>query len=581
MLRQPIVTILGHVDHGKTTILDYIRGSAVAAKEAGGITQAIGASIIPLETIRKVCGSLLDTLKIKLTIPGLLFIDTPGHAAFINLRKRGGNLADIAVLVIDINQGLQPQTLESIQILKQYKTPFIIALNKLDTLNGWDTGKGHLLQEIANQSEEVQRLLDTKLYDVVGKLFENGLEAERFDRIADHTKQVALVPTSGKTGQGIAELLMVMTGLAQKFLEGNLQKVEGPAKGTVLEVKETPGLGLTMDAIIYEGTIKSNDQIVIGSTDEPIVTKVKALLIPAPLAEIREKKTKFKNVMFVTAAMGVKIAAPEIDNVQSGMPFLVAEDIEHAKSIVQSDVEDVTLGTADQGIIIKADTLGSLEALGFLLEEKNIPVKKASVGPITKKDFADANANAIKDPLTAVILGFNIPAPEDVPENIHVITDPIIYRIIEGYEGWKAGKIKNLAVGKLDDLTKPCKIQLLRGYVFRQSNPAVVGTEIMMGTLKPGTQLMRPSGEKVTDARTIQHEQESIQEAKKGMQVAVSYPGVVIGRQLKEGDILYSVITEREFRQYKEFKDYLSDEEKAILKEIASLMREQNPVWGV
>ena len=575
MLRQPIVTILGHVDHGKTTILDYIRGSAVAAKEAGGITQAIGASIIPLETLRKVCGNLLDALKLQLTIPGLLFIDTPGHAAFINLRKRGGNLADIAILVIDINQGLEPQTLESIQILKQYKTPFIIALNKLDTLQGWDSKKGFLLQNLAAQSEDVKKLFEIKLYEVVGKLFENGLEAERFDRITDHTKQIALVPTSGKTGEGIPELMMVITGLAQKFLK--LKKVEGPAKGTVLEIKESPGLGITMDAIIYEGTLKSNDVIVIGSTDEPIVTKVKALLVPAPLAEIREKRTKFKNVMFVSAAMGVKIAAPDIDKVQAGMPFMVGDDLELAKAAVQSDVEEVTLGTADKGIIIKADTLGSLEALSFLLQEKDIPVKRASVGPITKKDATEASS--AREDMHQVILGFNVP-DQEIP-GVKVITNPIIYRLIEDYEGWKTGKIRNVAEGEINKLTKPCKIQLLSGYVFRQSNPAVVGTEILTGVLKSGTHLMKPTGERVTEARSLQHEQESINEAKKGMRIAVSYPGVIIGRQLKEGDILYSMITENEFKQYKSYKDFLSSEQKEILKEIAGIMRLDNPVWGV
>lgn len=576
MLRQPIVTILGHVDHGKTSLLDYIRGSMVAAKEAGGITQAIGASIIPLETIRKVCGNLLDAVKFKLTIPGLLFIDTPGHAAFINLRKRGGNLADIAILVVDITKGLEPQTVECISILKQYKTPFVIALNKLDVIDGWKTGKA-LIKNIGDQSQSVQREFETKLYEIVGKLFELGFEAERFDRIQDYTKQIALVPTSAKTGEGVAELLMVMTALAQKFLENTLKAVDGPAKGTILEIKDTAGLGTTMDAIVYEGMLKAGDTIVIGSSEQPLVTKVKALLVPDQLAEMREKKTKFKTVKTVTAATGVKISAPDIETVQAGMPFMVAKDIEAAKLEVQKDVDAVTVQTAESGIIIKADTLGSLEALSFLLNERNIPVRKASVGPVTKKDLSDVQA--IKDPMHAVILGFNIPVPE--AQNIKVFTNPIIYRLIEDYEQWREGLKRNTAAAELDKLTKPCKIQLMTGYIFRQSNPAVVGTEVLGGIVRPGVQLMKASTEKVTEVKGLQHEQESIPEAKKGMQVAVSYPGVVIGRQLKEGDILYSILSDKEFRQYKELKDLLSPDEKEVLKEIAALMREKNPVWGV
>ena len=374
---------------------------------------------------------------------------------------------------------------------------------------------------------------------------------------------------------------MVLTGLAQRFLEKNLKVVDGPAKGTVLEVKETPGLGVTIDAIVYEGTIKFGDTIVIGGTEQPIVTRVKALLEPDELAEMREKKTKYKPVKHATAATGVKISAPDIEGVQSGMPFVVATDIEAAKLEVQQDVEDVTLQTAETGIVLKADTLGSLEALGFLLQEKNIPIKKASVGPINKKDISDAQAMIGKDPLSAVILGFNVPMPEYVPEQIKVFVNPIIYRLIEDYEQWKSGMQRNQVSNELDKLTKPCKLQLLSQFVFRQSNPAVVGTEVLGGILKPGTQLMKLTGEVITEARNVQHEQKSIPEAKKGMQVAVSYPNVVIGRQLQSNDILFSVISEKEFRQYKEFKDAVPADEKEVLKEIAIMMRAKNPVWGL
>jgi len=141
MLRQPIITVLGHVDHGKTTLLDKIRKTAIAAKEAGGITQAIGTTEIPTNVIKTLCGKLLERFKIKLIISGLLFIDTPGHEAFTTLRKRGGSIADLAILVIDINEGIMPQTIESLEILKVSRIPFIIALNKIDRIKGWTSAK--------------------------------------------------------------------------------------------------------------------------------------------------------------------------------------------------------------------------------------------------------------------------------------------------------------------------------------------------------------------------------------------------------------------------------------------------------
>ncbi len=582
MIRQPIVTIMGHVDHGKTSLLDKIRGSAIAAKEAGGITQAIGASIIPLATVKKICGPLLEKLKLNFTIPGLLFIDTPGHAAFTNLRKRGGNLADIAVLVISINEGFKPQTLECIDILKTYKIPFIIAVSKIDLIEGWQVKDSSVVQSISLQHPKTLQLFETKMYEIVGKLFELGFEAERFDRLSNYSKQIALVPVSSKSGEGIPELLMVLSGLAQRFLEKNLEIDPNlPAKGTILEIKEEKGLGIIADTIIYEGTLNLNDQIVVGSLEQPIVTKIKALLIPNPLTEMRDTKAKFVQTKTITAASGVRIVAPLLETAVSGMPIVGAKNIEDAKKQVLQEVQSVIVETQQKGIIIKADSLGSLEALNFLLKEKNIPICKASVGAITKKDISDAEANNEKDPLTAIILAFNIDAPALIPPTIKVISQNVIYRLIEDYEKWVQDKKKQIELGALENLIKPAKVQLLKGYVFRQSNPAVVGAEIIAGTLKTSTPLMSADGTQLTIVKGIQHEQENLEKAEKTKRVAISLPNVVVGRQIKEGDILYSAIPEAHFRIFKDHKQYLTTDEKELLKEIAEIMRKNNPVWGV
>lgn len=584
MIRQPIVAVMGHVDHGKTLLQDKIRGSAIAAREAGGITQAIGASIIPLETIKKLCGPLLAQMKLTLTVPGLLFIDTPGHAAFVNLRRRGGNLSDIAVLVINVMEGFMPQTLECIEILKHYKTPFVVAANKIDLLPHWRPAPTKpLLQSIAEQEPEAQRALDVKIYEILGKLSELGFESERFDRVSDYTKQVAIVPTSAVTGEGIPELLMILTGLAQRFLEKGLKfSSTGPAQGTVIEVKEDKGLGKTLDVILYDGSLKVNDTLVIAGLDGPITTRVKALFVPAPLQEMREKKTKFTSIKEVTAATGVKIVAPEIEGVVSGMPLIGnPANLEEAKAKVQQEVEQVVLETEKEGVIIKADSLGSLEALITLLKGAGIPVKRAGIGPVTKKDISDAAASGEKEPTFGIILGFNIPQPESLPESVAVLTNTVIYKLIEDYQAWAEHKKKSIELAALDLLVKPCKIELLRGYVFRQSNPAVVGVHVLAGTLKTNTPLMTKDGRELTIVKGIQHEQENIEKAEKGKQVAVSLPNVIIGRQIHEGDILYSSIPEEHFRMYKDYKQYLTNDEKELLKEIAQIMRVKNPMWGI
>jgi len=583
-IRSLICTTLGHVDHGKSSILDKIRNTSIVKSEAGAITQAIGASIVPLEVIKKICGVLLDNVKGKFTIPGLLFIDTPGHAAFTNLRKRGGNLADIAILVIDIREGIMPQTLESIEILRNYKTPFVIATNKVDLINGWQKKQGFVLKSIQDQPESTQKLLEEKHYQIVGKLSELGLSAERFDRVEDYTKQIAIIPTSASTGEGIPELLMVLTGLAQKFLESCLTcNIDGPAKGTILEVKEAKGIGKCVDAIIYDGTLKKGDTIVIGSLTEPIVTKIKALFEPAALSEIRDKKSKFKSVPQVKAAIGVRISAPEIDDVVAGMPLSSASgDLEKIKQEMKKEVEEVIIETDRDGIVIKADTLGSLEALSKLLNEKQIPIKKALIGVVTKKDLADAEANYENDPLLAVVLGFNVKDESGIcKEKVKVFVNEVIYRLIEDFEKWQIDEKKRIESKKIDLLVRPVKIQILPGYVFRQNNPAVCGVEVMEGKLKTGIHLMKKDGKDITEVKSMQKEQETAEFADKKDQVAISMPGVTIGRQIMEGDILYSSIPEEDFKKLKELKQYLSKEEITVLKEIAEIKRKDNPTWGV
>lgn len=272
----------------------------------------------------------------ELKFDGLLCIDTPGHAAFSSLRRRGGNLADIAVLVIDINQGLQPQTIEAIEILKNYKTPFIIAANKIDTISGWRVKQNMpVLKDAAEQDARTVTQFETKIYEIVGKLFEHGLEADRFDRVSDFTKQVAIVPTSAKSGEGMPELLLMLAGLAQKYLEGKLadSDTKNPGHGTILEVKEMQGVGTILDVILYDGHMKVGDNLIIGGMEYPIVTKIKALLEPNDLQDMRDKKSKYKNVDEVNAACGVRVSANDVEEAISGMPVMTCcdEEIENTK----------------------------------------------------------------------------------------------------------------------------------------------------------------------------------------------------------------------------------------------------------
>ncbi|MFH1850172.1 MAG: translation initiation factor IF-2 [archaeon] len=582
-LRSPICAVVGHVDHGKTSLLDKIRNTSMVSSEPGLITQSIGASLIPLSVINELCGALAKNL--NLNVPGLLFIDTPGHAAFTSLRKRGGTLADLAILVVDVNEGFKPQTVEAIEILKAEKTPFIVAANKIDLIPGWEIGDRNVLFSIRSQAESVQQELDKRLYQLVGVIHEHGFASERFDRVDDYTKQIALIPVSARTGEGIPGLLMVLIGLAQRFLEKCLTcDVSGCAKGTVLEVKEEKGLGTTLDVILYDGTLRVNDTIVIGGIDAPVIAKIRALFEPAALAEMRDKKAKYKRVKEVFAATGVRISAPGIENAISGMPLrsCPGERVGEVSEQLQAEIEHVFIETDQKGVILKADTVGSLEAVIKMLREKDIPIRKATVGMITKKDISDAQSNYERDPLTAVIIGFNTGPVSDIriPPEIKVITGPVIYRLIDDLGKWRDDEKKKLECSELSCLVTPCKFEIMKGYVFRQNNPAVVGVHVLAGTLKTDMPVMK-DGRQISTIKSIQADQDSISSADAGKQVAVSLDSVTVGRQINEGDILYSSVSYTDFRKLRELKQYLKKQEIEVLKEIAVIMRQKDSMWGV
>ncbi len=592
-IRKLICVTLGHVDHGKTSVLDQIRHSAVTAGEAGGITQAIGVSIIPLDTIKKICGKLLDVFKNNLSIPGLLLVDTPGHAAFTSLRKRGGSLADIAILVVDINEGFKPQTIESIEILKANKVPFVVAANKIDLIDGWSYEKNKtLLENIYNLPAKAMGEVEAKMYELVAKFSEIGFESERFDRVQDYTKQIALIPISAKTGQGIPELLMVLTGLAQRFLEKKLEIDEkGSCKGTILEVKEEKGLGITLNAIIYNGSLKVNDTLIIGGVETPLVTKVRALLEPDELAEIREKKSHFQNVKEVFAATGVKISAPGMETAIAGMPLRSCSgntvEVEQLKNEVQSEVKEVIVECEECiGVIIKADTIGGLEALRNLLQAKNIPVASAILGDVSKKDLSQLESLREKDSFVAVILGFNIKVPSEVEDyvkakGLKIFTNNVIYKLIEDYEKYTVRLKEEIELKELSKLVRPCKFFIMKGYVFRQNNPAIVGVEIEIGQIKSGDPVMNKEGKALTTVKSMQEGKDNVSTATQGMQLAMALDGLTVGRQINESDYLYADIPENDFKKLKELKKHLSKSEVTVLKEIVEIKRRDNPVWGV
>lgn len=584
-IRQPIITVLGHVDHGKTTLLDSIRQTAIAEREPGQITQSIGASEIPKDVIEKLCGNLLERFNFQINVPGLLFIDTPGHEAFVTLRKRGGSIADLAILVVDINEGLKPQTIECLEILRTEKTPFVVAVNKIDKVQGWksekttDTQMGlSFLENFENQNEITKSVFEEKFYNVISQL-SKFYDVDRFDRVFDFKKTIAAVPTSGKTGEGIPELLAVLVGLSQQFLKEQLI-LTNEAKGSILEVKEMPGLGKTIDVILYDGVLRRGDYIIV-SGKIPSISRIKALLLPEPLRDIRVEK-KFMGVDECSAACGVKIA-DNFTDIIAGSMIKGAPTLEEAEKIFsefEREKEETEIITEKEGLILKADTIGSLEALINIF--RNFPVRQALLGAITKQDVLNAELN--QDLLNKVVIGFNVSSTEEAKflaknKNIRIFESNIIYHLIEDYEQWNDHQKEELKKREIAVVTRPAKITILPGYVFRASNPAIVGCEVF-GTAKPGYKLLNIDGREIGEIKQIQKEGETL-ESVENDKVAISISGPTVGRQIFEGDVLYSNITNDDYKKLKAFEKFLSENEKSILNEIFEIKRKIDSRFGL
>jgi translation initiation factor 5B len=584
-IRTPIVAVLGHVDHGKTSLLDRIRGSSVVKTESGAITQHIGATLVPIEAIRKMSGSME---KMPLNVPGLLFIDTPGHHAFTTLRARGGALADMAILVVDISQGFQPQTIEALQILRTYRTPFVVAATKIDRIHGWRPYKEEpFLSSFARQSDRVKDLVETKLYEIVARVSEFGFSCERFDRVSDFRRNLAIVPLSAHTGEGIAELLMVMIGLAQRYMEQDLAlSVDVPGVGTVLEVKEERGLGTTLDVILYNGTLSVGDEIAIARSDSVGQTKVRSLLKPRPMQEILIED-RFERVKSVAAAAGIKVSAPNLEGVIAGSPIRVIRgDADTVKEEIRREMEEIKVKLSPEGLMIKADTIGALEAICNELEMKEIGVMRAEVGPVSRHDLVEAET--IRKESYRVLLAFNSPL---LPDAVDMVRDPafpvkvfegrVIYKLIDDYVAWKDELQRTVEKKRFEQVIMPAKIRVLPHCIFRQSNPAVVGVRVLAGTLRSDVNLIRRDSKKVGHLKTMQCNQETIREAQAGAEVAISIEGATVGRQFEVGDDLLVDIPERHVKVLeREMMKNLNLSTQEALGEFTEMKRRDDPFWG-
>ena len=596
--RQPIVAVLGHVDHGKTSLLDHIRSlgiekqSSIMAREAGGITQHIGATEVPAEILNQLCSPLMGGKNFD--SPGLLFIDTPGHHSFSTLRTRGGSLADIAILVIDLIDGCKPQTLESLRILRQAKTPFVVACNKVDRIHGWNSENGRsMAKSMKSQSKDTIALFEQKYWQLVGQFAEHSFNLERYDQISDFTKSIAMVPCSAKEGEGVQDLLTVTIGLAEKFLAEQLGDIGGEAEATVLEMKEERGLGKTLDIILHRGTLNKGDEIAVATPNGPLITRIKGMFSPRGMSEMRDAGDRWDSVDSVTAAAGLKLSAPDIEEILAGTTLRGIANQEEKNRIVALTEEEcnISIDLDEEGVAIKADTLGGLEALAFELrnmkdstgESREINIRSATIGHITRKDIRSAAVS--ENPYERIILSFSsgiLPEAQselekDDCEVVHIGSD-IIYHILDGYEEWIEDTKKKMEEESRENVIHPGRILILADHIFRRSGPAVVGVRVLGGRVQVGQRLLTIQGERAGRIKSIRDGDHVLTEAKQGDELAIAIEGVTIGRGVDEEDVLLVDVPKSHVRKLRKLN--ISPIEEEILGEIIAIHRRDDHFWG-
>ncbi|XP_067889992.1 eukaryotic translation initiation factor 5B [Heterodontus francisci] len=588
-LRAPVICVLGHVDTGKTKILDKLRHTHVQDSEAGGITQQIGATNVPLETIKEQTKMVKNFERDDIKIPGMLIIDTPGHESFSNLRNRGSSLCDIAILVVDIMHGLEPQTIESINLLKTKKCPFIVALNKIDRLYDWKKSPDtDVVAALKKQKKNTKDEFDERAKSTIVEFAQQGLNAALFFENKDPRTFVSLIPTSAHTGDGMGNLIAMLVELTQTMLAKRLA-YSMELRAQVMEVKALPGMGTTIDVILINGNMKEGDTIIVPGVEGPIVTQIRGLLLPPPLKELRVKN-QYEKQKEVWAAQGVKILAKDLEKSLAGLPLLIAhkdDEIAVLKDELDHELKQTlnSIKLEDKGVYVQASTLGSLEALLEYLRASSVPYAGINIGPVHKKDVMKASAMLEHDPQYSVILAFDVKIERDSQEladtlGVRIFSAEIIYHLFDAfskyrqdYKKQKQEEFKHVAVF-------PSKLRIIPQFIFNSRDPIVMGVAVEAGLLKQGTPVCVPSKNfidiGIVTSIEVNHKQVDV--ARKGQEVCIKIepiPGEspkMYGRHFEATDFLVSKISRQSIDALKDwFRDEMQKSDWQLVMELKKI----------
>lgn len=563
--RRPVVSVLGHVDHGKTALLDGIRESDIRNYEPGGITQHVEVTNVPSEVIESFIGN-----NYEVSVPGFVMIDTPGHGAFSVSRRRGGEFADIAVLVIDITNGVQPQTKESLEILRENKTPFVVALNKIDKLPGWNGS-------VEDSTDRFQSELRERTYKITGELHNFGFSSELYDNIGDFSDTVAMVPVSAQSMYGVDTVCSMIVGLTQEFLSGQLEVKEDDVSGVVLDLTNHQGFGTVVDVLLYEGRISEGDELFVENSSRK--RKVRSILTPQDMGNSRRSSGSFRKASSITAATFARLALDNTDNIQTG------DIMSSEEQKTGSDMEE-SIEYDDKGVFVCAETTGSLAAIVEHMRDENYKVYDGKVGRVSKFDVT--KVASMQKGYHQVVISFGTDATESAEkfadeEDVKIVTGNVIHQLVDNYEEiYKSERFDDIE--SYENLELPARIKVLDEYVINRSNPAIVGVEVLEGCLQVGSKLtigLEEYDDIIGTVQRIEVDGDTRESIDSGQRASLSISGCTVGRDFETDDILLGKISEKSARYItKKFDHKASEDVLNLTEEIKDSQQEWYPFWG-
>ena len=494
-LKSPICSFMGHVDAGKTSLMDVIRNTKVQEKEAGGITQSIGSSFVNIEDIVDITNVINGKFEVKPEIPGILIIDTPGHEAFNTLRERGSSLCDIAILVVDINDGVKPQTIESIKLLRDKRVPFVIAATKLDTIYNYKvTEEISLRKALKQQKKETINMIETSMYDIQYELEKEGIKSVFYFKNKNPQKVYSIVPVSSRTKEGIADLLALMIYISQNWMNKKITYQE-EVDATIMESYQDSKHGWVLDIILKNGTINVGDKFIVCGRESSRTITVRKLLV---------KKNKLEDVKSVRASDGIRVIASNCDNCYSGTKLYPIDNNE--KEVLQIANEEIdnywkSFDLDQIGVCIQAKTFGELDALYQLVKKDGIPIMSVSLKKLGEKDFdrIKIKTDNIDDLEYNTLLYFgeldNFDKFDKVAKEkgIKLFNSEIVYGLIDEYKKYSKQCLeerqkKQIASG---NAIYPCKLKIFKQHIYMKggTNNLLFGVKVLEGKLRIGSPL--------------------------------------------------------------------------------------------